>query len=149
MLKGSAFYLEKQKSFILENNTFQSVVNIKTKNLCLLTQSSVRVLVHSTNARTKSWHFKIKTNFFYVPGLRFSVLAVFELSCTKTFLYKSKTQQQLAAIFLFIDHLLLGNSKEKLLKVSQIQRSTFRNLNFYLASALQSRFSQQHFISDK
>ena len=93
------------------------------------------------------WYTNFLTNFltnFYfsedffdnVPGLRFSKVQRF-------FLYKSKTQ--LAAIFLFIDHLLLGNSKEKLLKVSRIQKfCTFRNLNFYLASALQFRFSQQH-----
>ena len=37
-LKVSAFYLEKQKSFIPKKNIFLVVVNIKTKKLCLLTQ---------------------------------------------------------------------------------------------------------------
>ena len=37
-LKVSAFYLEKQKSFISKKNFFWAVVNIKTKKLCLLTQ---------------------------------------------------------------------------------------------------------------
>ena len=41
-LKVSAFYLEKQKSFIPEKNIFLAVVNMKTKNLCLLTQFSRR-----------------------------------------------------------------------------------------------------------
>ena len=41
-LKVSAFYLEKQKSFIPEKNIFLAVVNIKTKKLCLLTQFSRR-----------------------------------------------------------------------------------------------------------
>ena len=40
MLKVSAFYLEKQKSFIPKK--FLAVVNIKTKKLCLLTQFSRR-----------------------------------------------------------------------------------------------------------
>ena len=31
MLKVSAFYLEKQKSFIAKKNIFQAIVNIKTK----------------------------------------------------------------------------------------------------------------------
>ena len=39
-LKVSAFYLEKQKSFIPKKNIFLAVVNIKTKKLCLLTQFS-------------------------------------------------------------------------------------------------------------
>ena len=41
-LKVSAFYLEKQKSFIPKKNIFLAVVNIKTKKLCLLTQFSGR-----------------------------------------------------------------------------------------------------------
>ena len=44
-LKVSAFYLEKQKSFISKKNSFWAVVNIKTKTLCLPTQSLVNVLV--------------------------------------------------------------------------------------------------------
>ena len=44
MLKVSAFYLEKQKSFIPKENIFLAVVNIKTKKLCLLTQFSGKVL---------------------------------------------------------------------------------------------------------
>ena len=39
-LRVSAFYLEKQKSFIPKKNIFLAVVNIKTKKLCLLTQFS-------------------------------------------------------------------------------------------------------------
>ena len=46
MLKVSAFYLEKQKSFIPKKNIFLAVVNIKTKKLCLLTQFSGKVLVY-------------------------------------------------------------------------------------------------------
>ena len=45
MLKVSAFYLEKQKSFIPKKNIFLAVVNIKTKKLCLLTQFSVKILL--------------------------------------------------------------------------------------------------------
>ena len=41
-LKVSAFYLEKQKSFIPKKQFFLAVVNIKTKKLCLLTQFSRR-----------------------------------------------------------------------------------------------------------
>ena len=41
-LKVSAFYLERQKSFIPKKKIFLAVVNIKTKNLCLLTQFSRR-----------------------------------------------------------------------------------------------------------
>ena len=41
-LKVSAFYLERQKSFIPKKKFFLAVVNIKTKNLCLLTQFSRR-----------------------------------------------------------------------------------------------------------
>ena len=41
-LKVSAFYLEKQKSFIPKKKIFLAIVNIKTKNLCLLTQFSRR-----------------------------------------------------------------------------------------------------------
>ena len=44
MLKISAFYLVKQKSFISKKNMIQAVVNIKTKKLCLLTQFSATVL---------------------------------------------------------------------------------------------------------
>jgi hypothetical protein len=44
MLKVSAFYLEKQKSFIPKKNIFLAVVNIKTKKLCLLTQFFGKVL---------------------------------------------------------------------------------------------------------
>ena len=47
MLKVSAFYLEKQKSFIPKKNIFHAVVNIKTKKLCLLTQFSATVLFFS------------------------------------------------------------------------------------------------------
>ena len=43
MLKFSASYLEKQKSFIPKKNLFLAVVN-KTKKLCLLTQFSGKVL---------------------------------------------------------------------------------------------------------
>ena len=42
MLKVSAFYLEKQKSFIPKKNIFLAIVNIKTKKLCLLTPFSRR-----------------------------------------------------------------------------------------------------------
>ena len=45
MLKVSASYLEKQKSFIPKKNIFLAVVNIKTKKLCLLTQFSGKVLL--------------------------------------------------------------------------------------------------------
>ena len=45
MLKVSAFYLEKQKSFI-PKKYFLAVVNIKTKKLCLLTQFSQRFWVY-------------------------------------------------------------------------------------------------------
>ena len=48
MLKVSAFYLEKQKSFIPKKIFFQPVVNIKTKKLCLPTQFSVKVLKQVT-----------------------------------------------------------------------------------------------------
>ena len=44
-LKVSAFYLEKQKSFIPKKKKFLAVVNIKTKKLCLLTQFSRRFWV--------------------------------------------------------------------------------------------------------
>ena len=44
MLKVSAFYLEKKN--ITKGNIFSAIVNIKTKKLCLLTQFSVKVLVH-------------------------------------------------------------------------------------------------------
>ena len=42
ILKVSAFYLERQKSFIPKKIFFLAVVNFKTKNLCLLTQFSRR-----------------------------------------------------------------------------------------------------------
>ena len=42
MLKVSAFYLEKQKSFIPKKNIFLAIVNMKIKKLCLLTQFSRR-----------------------------------------------------------------------------------------------------------
>jgi hypothetical protein len=51
MLKVSAFYLEKQKSFIPKKVIFQAVVNIKIKKLCLLTQFSVKVLMFGTKLR--------------------------------------------------------------------------------------------------
>ena len=44
MLKVSVFYLEKQKSFIPKKDILESIVNIKTKNLFLLTQFLVKVL---------------------------------------------------------------------------------------------------------
>ena len=44
MLKVSAFYLEKQNSFIPKKNIFWAVADIKTKKLCLLTQFSRTVL---------------------------------------------------------------------------------------------------------
>ena len=44
MLKGAAFYLEKQKSFIPKKN-FLSCCQYQNKKLCLLTQFSVKVLV--------------------------------------------------------------------------------------------------------
>ena len=55
ILKVSAFYLEKQKSFISKKNIFQVVVNIKTKKLCLPTQFSGRVLVNSHISWFVSW----------------------------------------------------------------------------------------------
>ena len=42
MLKVSASYLEYQTSFISKKIFFWAVVNIKTKNLCVLTQFSQR-----------------------------------------------------------------------------------------------------------
>ena len=48
MLKVSAFYLEKQESFIPKKNIFLAVVNVKTKKLCLLTQFSGKVLGATT-----------------------------------------------------------------------------------------------------
>ena len=50
ILKVSAFYLEKQKSFIPKKNFF--FVNINTKKLCLPTQFSVKVLVLCINCAT-------------------------------------------------------------------------------------------------
>ena len=49
LLKFSAFYLEKQKSFIPKKNFFQAVVNIKTKKLCLPTQFYGKVLSTDNN----------------------------------------------------------------------------------------------------
>ena len=45
MLKISAFYYVKQKSFIPKKNMIYAFVNIKTKKLCLLTQFSATVLI--------------------------------------------------------------------------------------------------------
>ena len=44
MLKVSAFYLEKQESFLLKNIYFKMLLISKQKKLCLLTQFSVKVL---------------------------------------------------------------------------------------------------------
>ena len=57
-LKVSAFYLEKQKSFISKKKFFWAVVNIKTKKLCLLTQFSGRFWLTSLNFKIL-WKFPI------------------------------------------------------------------------------------------
>ena len=49
ILRISAFYLVKQKSFILKRNMIQAVVNIKIKKLCLLTQFLVKELETPNN----------------------------------------------------------------------------------------------------
>ena len=46
ILKVSAFYLEKQKSFIPKKEFFHAVVNIKIKKLCFPNQFSVKILVN-------------------------------------------------------------------------------------------------------
>ena len=53
MLKVSASYLKKQKSFNAKKNIFLAVVNIKTKKLCLLTQFSGKVLGQPLGFDTK------------------------------------------------------------------------------------------------
>ena len=71
--------------------------------------------------RTRSWHLKIKKK-KYVPGLRFLV-AVFKHNSTYKDFFSYKSKMELAAIFLFIDHLLLCNSKEILLLWEKISSS--------------------------
>ena len=65
MLKVSAFYLEKQKSFIPKKYIFQAVVNIKTKKLCFLTQFSVKVLLQTAPFSFADFKFQI------IPSLAF------------------------------------------------------------------------------
>jgi hypothetical protein len=61
MLKVSAFYLEKQKSFIPKKKKNLAVVNIKTKKLCLLTQFSGKVL-HSICISLHPRHYQGRNN---------------------------------------------------------------------------------------
>ena len=54
MMKASAFYLKKRKSFI-PKKTLKAIVNIETEKLCLLTQLSVTVLCTRRRTFKKFW----------------------------------------------------------------------------------------------
>ena len=90
-LKVSAFYLEKQKSFISKKMFFCAVVNIKTKKLCLLTQFSGRFWIRFRDFRNLILPFYSLV--FFRHFLRMLRLVVFS---SKTKSYQEQKTREIA-----------------------------------------------------
>ena len=86
MLKVSASYIEKQKSFIPKKNISLAVVNIKTKKLCLLTQFSGKVLnVAPTIQLLSSPQVYFSPNYAIFDSFQFHLFTIFSFTLTFTF----------------------------------------------------------------